>query len=143
MSNQRFPEPARLKDFKRSGLFLFFLALLTIVSLLLIVQIQHEIRHLESRYYQTMQQTLVAKEDWGRLKLEQEHLTSPAMVEKVAKEQLNMTLDKSRYEYVYLTANEVKADSVEADMSQNLSTDLDNASSNAITSETLEADDEN
>ncbi len=143
MSNQRFPEPVRLKDFKRSGLFLFILALLTIVSLLLIVQVQHEIRHLESRYYQTMQQTLVAKEDWGRLKLEQEHLTSPAMVEKIAKEQLNMTLDKSRYEYVYLSANEVNTDSVETDISQNLSSELENDSSNAITSKTLEADNEN
>ena len=98
----RTPEPTRLKNFKWSGFFIFILAIITLVSLLGIVQIQHEIRHVESRYYQTMQQTLVAKEEWGRLMLEKKHLTSPAMVEKVASEQLEMTLNKSNFEYIYL-----------------------------------------
>ena len=98
----RFPEPTSLKQFKWSGFFLFFLALLTLVSLLGIVHVQHEIRHTESRYYQTMQQTLVAKEEWGRLMLEQKHLTSPVMVEQVARQQLDMTLDNDNFQYIYL-----------------------------------------
>lgn len=100
--NSRFPEPTRLKQFKWRGFFLFLLSLITLASLLAIVHVQHEIRSTESRYYQVMQQTLVAKEQWGRLMLEKEHLTSPVMVEKVASEQLNMTLDKSGFETVYL-----------------------------------------
>ncbi len=98
----RFPEPASLKQFKLGGFFLFLLAVLTLVSLLAIVHVQHDIRYYESRYYQSMQQTLVAKEEWGRLMLEKKHLTSPVMVEKVARQQLNMTLDKTNFEYVYL-----------------------------------------
>lgn len=98
----RFPEPTRLKEFKWRGFFLFILATLTLVSLLAIVHVQHEIRNLESRYYQSMQQTLVAKEDWGRLMLEKKHLTSPAMVEQVAKQQLDMTLDKTNFKHIYI-----------------------------------------
>lgn len=101
--HDRTPKPARLNSFKWSGFFLFILALISLLSLLAIVHIQHEIRHIESRYYQTMQQTLVAKEEWGRLMLEKEHLTSPVMVEKIASEQLDMTLNKSNFEYIYLT----------------------------------------
>lgn len=100
--HNRTPETAHLRDFKWSGFFLFSLALITLISLLGIVHIQHDIRSVESRYYQTMQQTLVAKEEWGRLMLEKKHLTSPAMVEKVASEQLEMTLNKANFEYLYL-----------------------------------------
>lgn len=100
--SSRFPEPAPLNAFKWSGFFLFFLALLTLGSLLAIVHVQHEIRNLESRYYSSMQETLNAKEEWGRLMLEKKHLTSPVMVEKIAKEQLNMTLDKANFQYIYL-----------------------------------------
>mgnify|MGYP001061020224 FL=1 len=98
----RIPKPAHMSYFKWSGFFLFMLALLVLASLLGIVKVQHEIRHVESRYYQTMQQTLVAKEEWGRLMLEKKHLTSPTMVEQVASEQLEMTLNKSNFEYIYL-----------------------------------------
>lgn len=98
----RISEPAHMNYFKWSGFFLFIIALLTLVSLLAIVKVQHEIRYVENRYYQTLQQTLVAKEDWGRLMLEKKHLTSPVMVEKVASEQLDMTLNKSNFEYIYL-----------------------------------------
>ena len=103
----RIPEPAHMNEFKWSGFFLFILALLTLASLLGIVKVQHEIRNVESGYYQTMQQTLVAKEEWGRLMLEKKHLTSPVMVEKVASEQLDMTLNKSNFEYIYLQPKQV------------------------------------
>ncbi len=100
--SSRFPKPTHLNAFKWRGFFLFILSVLALVSLLAIVQVQHEIRHLESRYYHSMQQSLVAKEEWGRLMLEQRHLTSPMMVEKVAKEQLGMTLNKDNFQYLYL-----------------------------------------
>ncbi len=100
--NRRFPEPTHLKAFKWRGFFLFLLSLIMLASLLGIVYVQHEIRHTESRYHAVMQQTLVAKEEWGRLMLEKEHLTAPAMVEKIAIEQLNMTIDNEHFETVYL-----------------------------------------
>ena len=100
--NRRFPEPTHLKAFKWRGFFLFLLSLIMLASLLGIVYVQHEIRHTESSYHAVMQQTLVAKEEWGRLMLEKEHLTAPAMVEKIAIEQLNMTIDNEHFETVYL-----------------------------------------
>lgn len=98
----RFPEPTHLKDFKWRGFFLFLLVMLVCASLLAIVYVQHQIRHVESRYYHSLQQTLVAKEEWGRLMLEKKHLTSPIMVEQVAKQKLGMTLDKTHFQYIYI-----------------------------------------
>jgi cell division protein FtsL len=89
-------------DFKWSGFFLFTLAGLILVTLLAIVHLQHQIRSLESQYYSSMQQNLLAKEEWGKLMLEKKHLTSPVMVEKVAREQLDMSLDKAHFREVYL-----------------------------------------
>jgi len=102
----RFPEPTHLKAFKWRGFFLFLLAILVLASLLAIVHVQHKIRDVESLYYQSLQHTLVAKEEWGRLMLEKKHLTSPARVEQIAKNQLNMTLDKTHYEYLYIESPE-------------------------------------
>lgn len=98
----RSPEPTLLNGFKWRGFFSFILSVAILLSLLAIVYVQHKIRSLESRYYTSMQHTLVAKEEWGRLMLEKQHLTSQAMVERVAKEQLGMTLDKTYYKVVVL-----------------------------------------
>ncbi|MDX1352923.1 MAG: cell division protein FtsL [Thiomicrorhabdus sp.] len=98
----RFPEPTHLKDFKWRGFFLFILVTLVCASLLAIVHVQHQIRNIESRYYQSLKNTLVAKEEWGRLMLEKKHLTSPIMVEQIAKQKLGMTLDKTHFQYVYI-----------------------------------------
>ncbi|HHS99611.1 MAG TPA: cell division protein FtsL [Thiomicrospira sp.] len=106
----RIPRPTHLKDFKWRGFFLFFLATLVLASLLAIVHVQHEIRNVESRYYQSLKQTLAAKEEWGRLMLEKKHLTSPIMVEQVAKNKLNMTLDKSHFQNIYI--NEIPSHTV-------------------------------
>lgn len=100
--HNRFPEPTHLKAFKWRGFFLFLLVALVSVSLLAIVHVQHQIRNVESQYYQSVKQTLVAKEEWGRLMLEKKHLTSPAMVENIAKQKLDMTLDKTHFYNVYI-----------------------------------------
>ena len=100
--HDRFPEPTHLKNFKWRGFFLFILVTLVCASLLAIVHVQHKIRNIESRYYQSLQQSLVAKEEWGRLMLEKKHLTSPKMVEQIAKQQLGMTLDKEHFQYLYV-----------------------------------------
>jgi len=95
-------EPTHLKGFKWSGFFLFILAMLVATSLLAIVHVQHEIRNVESLYYQSLKQNLIAKEEWGRLMLEKQHLTSPGMVEQVAKNKLDMTIDKTHFQNIYI-----------------------------------------
>jgi len=100
--HDRFPEPTHLKNYKWRGFFLFILVTLVLASLLAIVHVQHKVRNIESRYYQSLQQSLVAKEEWGRLMLEKKHLTSPDMVEQIAKQKLGMTLDKEHFQYLYV-----------------------------------------
>ncbi|MEA1989793.1 MAG: cell division protein FtsL [Pseudomonadota bacterium] len=102
--HNRFPEPTHLKDFKWRGFFLFLLVALVCISLLAIVHVQHQIRNVESQYYQSLKHTLVAKEEWGRLMLEKKHLTSPAMVENIAKQKLDMTLDKTHFHNIYINS---------------------------------------
>ena len=97
-----FPKPTLLIDFKWRGLFLFILIALVVISLVAITRIQHEVRYLETQYYLSLKQSLTAKEEWGRLRLELEHLTAPAKVEQIAKTQLNMTSDKSNYQIIYI-----------------------------------------
>lgn len=104
--HNRFPEPTHLKEFKWRGFFLFILVTLVLASLLAIVHVQHQIRNVESQYYQSLKQALVAKEQWGRLMLEKKHLTSPTMVEQVATQKLHMTLDKTHFVNLYIHNNE-------------------------------------
>ncbi|NPA71809.1 MAG: cell division protein FtsL [Gammaproteobacteria bacterium] len=100
----RFPKPTHLNVFKWRGLFLFILIVILVISSVAVVRVQHEIRHLETRYYQSLKHALHAHEERGRLLLEKRYLMSPARVERVAKTQLDMTLDKSHFETVYIRA---------------------------------------
>ncbi len=100
---KKFPEPTHLTRFKWRGLFLFILLIFVMASLIAITHVQHQVRVLESQYYQALKASFKANEEWGRLRLEKEHLTAPARVEWVAKTQLNMTLDKSNYQTLYVT----------------------------------------
>ncbi len=96
------PKPTHLKVNKWRGLFLFILVLFIVGSLVAISKVEHQVRILESQYYQSLKLALKANEEWGRLRLEKEHLTAPARVEHIAKTELNMTLDKSNYQTIYL-----------------------------------------
>lgn len=96
------PKPTHLKTFKWRGLFLFGLVVFVIASLFAITRVQHDIRSLESQYYQALKGSLKAHEEWGRLRLEKEHLTATARVEMIAKTQLNMTLNKLNYQTIFL-----------------------------------------
>lgn len=115
---KRFPKPTHLKDFKWRGLFLFILIMLVIVSLVAIVSVQHNIRTLEAQYYHSLKQSLNAAEESGRLRLEKEHLTAPARVDQIARNQLNMTSDKSNFEIIYLIEEPVIDQSVALDKSE-------------------------
>lgn len=77
---------------RRSGFFAFLLLLLTLSLLLAIVQAQHEVRVLETRYSEKMIEIKSLQEEWGRLSLERNHLTAPARVEQLAIQKLGMKL---------------------------------------------------
>ena len=95
-------KPTHLKLNKWRGLFLFILLLFVLASLVAIVKVEHQVRGLETQYYQVLKEALKANEESGRLRLEKEHLTAPARVEYIAKTELNMTRDKSNYQTIYI-----------------------------------------
>ncbi|VAW44357.1 hypothetical protein MNBD_GAMMA04-1503 [hydrothermal vent metagenome] len=99
---KKFFKPTHLKINKWRGLFLFILLVFLLGSLVAISKVEHQIRALETKYYNVLKQALKANEESGRLRLEKEHLTAPARVESVAKTQLNMTRDKSNYQTIYI-----------------------------------------
>ncbi len=68
---------------------------MVLMSLIAIIQVQHQIRHTETQYYLALQKNLQAKEEWGRLMLEKMHLSAPARIEQIAQSKLNMVLEKS------------------------------------------------
>lgn len=103
---RRFPKPTHLDAFKWRGLFLFILIMLVLSSLVGVVRVQHEVRHLETQYYNSLQKALTAHEEWGRLQLEKKYLTAPARVEQLARTKLNMTSDKSNFQTLYLYKKE-------------------------------------
>lgn len=80
---------------KWRGFFLFSLLLVVLLCLLAIIKVQHEIRYIETDYYLALQKKITADEEWGRLRLEKMHLSSPARVEQIAQAKLNMTMKKS------------------------------------------------
>jgi len=92
---KRFPKPTHLIIFKWRGFFLFSLLMVALLSLIAIIQVQHEIRYIETDYYQALEKKIQAKEEWGRLTLEKMHLSAPARVEQIAHSKLNMTMEKS------------------------------------------------
>jgi cell division protein FtsL len=77
--------------FSRKRFFaLLFLVLICIISLL-IIQIQHKVRHLETQYSKSLLTRVDLQEEKGKLLLEKYHLTALARVESIAKQQLQMS----------------------------------------------------
>ncbi len=78
-----------------SGLFaLGFLAVI-LVAMISIVLVQHNIRNLETAYAKMFAYQKQHHGEWGRLILEKHHLSAPARVEQIARENLNMTINTS------------------------------------------------
>lgn len=94
LSMPRSFKPFQIVKSNLVGLFAFLLLSFLAVSLVLIVLVQHEVRHLETRYYEQMQLKATLDEEWGRLTLEKYHLGSSARVERNAREKLGMSLGK-------------------------------------------------
>ncbi|BBP42904.1 cell division protein FtsL [Thiosulfativibrio zosterae] len=62
------------------------------ILLLAVVQVQHQVRLLETKYSDKLMQQKNLQEEWGRLSLERNHLTAPARVEHLATQKLGMHL---------------------------------------------------
>lgn len=77
---------------RRSGFFAFILLGISLILLLAIVQVQHQVRLLETKYSEQLMQQKNLQEEWGRLSLERNHLTAPARVEHLATQKLGMHL---------------------------------------------------
>jgi cell division protein FtsL len=62
------------------------------ILLLAVVQVQHQVRLLETKYSDKLMYQKDLQEEWGRLSLEHNHLTAPARVEHLATQKLGMHL---------------------------------------------------
>ncbi len=93
----RLPKPARQFDWS-GGLFLWLPVFLLLVALGLAlsgVWLQHQVRHLETRYSQDLKMHQQLKAEWGKLMLEQSHLTARARVRQIAEQKLHLRLEKN------------------------------------------------
>jgi cell division protein FtsL len=108
MNRLRSSKPVRLVKANLAGLFAFVLLCLLAAVLVLIVLLQHKVRHLETTYYQGLQQQAQLDEEWGRLMLEKSHLSAAGRIERIARERLDMKTPKDQQ--VILLESEVADD---------------------------------
>lgn len=78
--------------FTKEFFFAFSLLLTVLVSALSVVYVTNEHRVAFSQLQQLKRQTVQLKLQWGQLLLEQASLATPARVEQLAEEKLNMRL---------------------------------------------------
>lgn len=95
MAMQSLPNSSQLKLFNWPRMFALAMLGFICLSLILIIQVQHKVRHLETRYAKALQAEVDLREEFGKLTLEQHHLTALARVEDIARTRLHMTLDKT------------------------------------------------
>lgn len=95
MSVQKLPSLRQFKKFNWQGFFVPMLVVILVASLIAIVEVQHQVRHLETQVAQSLKKQVALHQEFGKLTLEKHHLTALARVEYLAKTQLNMTLEKS------------------------------------------------
>mgnify|MGYP000060267485 CR=1 FL=1 len=97
MVSQKLPRLNRLSKANLGGFLTFSLLMVILVSMVAIVLVQHQVRHLETQYAQAMQREVMLQEEQGKLILEKHHLTALARVEHLARTRLQMTLEKSPF----------------------------------------------
>lgn len=98
------------------GLFLFgvlvSLSLCVVILAVGNVWIQHQVRHLETAYYAELKNQQQLRSEWGKLMLEQSHLTARARVQQIAEKQLHLKLEKNpslhNFQTIYLPAKTVE-----------------------------------
>lgn len=85
--------------------FVLFLLGIICLSGVLIVQVQHKVRHLETEYSISLLNRVILHEEKGKLLLEKHHLTALSRVEMIAKDRLKMvrvSKQSSRVQTIYL-----------------------------------------
>lgn len=80
----------QLKIFSWSRLLVLLILGVILLSSITIIQVQHQVRHLETSYAKALVQQENLREQTGRLLLEKHHLSALSRVEEVASNQLNM-----------------------------------------------------
>ncbi|MDX1795358.1 MAG: cell division protein FtsL [Hydrogenovibrio sp.] len=95
MAMQSLPDSSQFKLFNWPRMIAFAMLGFICLSLILIIQVQHKVRHLETRYAKALQDEVDLREEFGKLTLEEHHLTALARVEDIARTKLHMTLEKT------------------------------------------------
>lgn len=95
MSDQKLPSLSQFKSLNWKGFFVPLILVVLVASAVAIIEVQHQIRHLETQVAQALKKQVTLRQEFGKLTLEKHHLTALARVEYLAKTQLNMTLKKS------------------------------------------------
>lgn len=95
MAVQKLPSLRQFKTINWQGFFALFLLGVLVTSLIAIIEVQHQVRHLETQVAQSLKKQVALRQEFGKLTLEKHHLTALARVEYIAKNQLKMTLEKS------------------------------------------------
>lgn len=90
MGQRLLPHDFDLSKFSLTGLVLPILLFLIFCLFFALIQVQHQIRHLQTNYAQALQMQLQQQESWSKLTLEKHHLTALARVQKLAQTKLNM-----------------------------------------------------
>jgi cell division protein FtsL len=81
-------------ELKWRGLFWFGAMVIAIALAVAVIALQHKIRHLETDYYNALKARQALYSEWGKLQLEQSHLTARARVQQIAEQKLNLRLEK-------------------------------------------------
>lgn len=81
-------------ELKWRGLFWFGVTVIVVALAIAVVALQHKIRHLETDYYNALKMQQTLHSEWGKLQLEQSHLTARARVQQIAEQKLNLRLEK-------------------------------------------------
>ncbi len=84
------PKPERLHLFNLYRVVALAVLGVIFVTTMAIIQIQHQIRHLETGYAKALLMQVNLQEEKGKLLLEKSHLTALSRVEIIAKTQLHM-----------------------------------------------------
>jgi len=79
------------------------LILLTFTIFVVIVQVQHQIRHTQTMYAESLKEQVSLQEHWRKLTLEKHHLTALARVENLAKKKLEMAFkSEQNFQTIFL-----------------------------------------
>lgn len=100
---QVFPNWLRGGQMRLTKLLAPLLILFTFAIFVVIVQVQHQIRHTQTMYAESLKEQVSLQEHWRKLTLEKHHLTALARVENLAKKKLEMAFkSEQNFQTIFL-----------------------------------------